>query len=260
MSNLMEVLDRPIAFQRVFVDVGGSILAALFLSQSVYWQKRCPPNRGGWWWKSIDDWEKETGLNYNEQRKARKSLVNIGVLEEEKKGVPCRTWYRVNLEKLESIIQFSATRKTGFDEKQVCRNMEGKFSTTRKTSLPQHGEPISKTTTKITSEITSKPAKGGKPQSGLESLTFAKEFGIEFPMNLKPYVKEHEAVAIAARFKLDTEAIRLALGEMSAMSIRGFKREPISVWAWVCRETVKGKINLSALGEKNMPQWAEVNI
>lgn len=108
--------------------------------------------------------------------------------------------------------------------------------------------------------VNSKPAKGGKPQSGLESLTFAKEFGIEFPINLKPYVKEHEAVAIAARFKLDTEAIRLALAELSAMSIRGFKREPASVWAWVCRETVKGKINLSALGEKNIPEWAEVNI
>ena len=33
---MIELLDRPIAFQRIFVNLTGSINAALFLSQAVY--------------------------------------------------------------------------------------------------------------------------------------------------------------------------------------------------------------------------------
>jgi hypothetical protein len=106
--------------------------------------------------------------------------------------------------------------------------------------------------------VNNKPAKGGKPQSGSKSNTFAKVFGTEFPINLMNHIDEEEAVALAVKFKLDEEDARKLLGELSAMAVRGFKKDPRTAWVWLCRE--RGKVVVSALGEKNMPQWAEVSI
>ncbi len=38
--NLVELLDRPIAFHRPFVELGLGVTGALFLSQALYWSRR----------------------------------------------------------------------------------------------------------------------------------------------------------------------------------------------------------------------------
>lgn len=94
--DLAEALDRPIAYHRCFVRLAGSVAGAVFLSQVVYWQKRCPEGRDGWWWKTRDEWEEETGLTRSEQESARKLLTSAGILEEAKRGIPCRLFYRLD--------------------------------------------------------------------------------------------------------------------------------------------------------------------
>ena len=49
--------------------------------------------------------EMETGLSRKHQEKARKILRSKGVIEEQKKGVPRRLWYLVDLEALLRIMQ-----------------------------------------------------------------------------------------------------------------------------------------------------------
>jgi len=98
----IDLLDRPIAFQRAFVDLGIGITGALMLSQCVYWAKRA--SEGGWFYKSQQDWEEETGMNRREQERARKALKSIGVLEEKRRGVPARMYFRLNEEALEKAL------------------------------------------------------------------------------------------------------------------------------------------------------------
>jgi hypothetical protein len=43
-SNFLQLVDRPIAFQRSFVRLGVGITGALLLSQIVYWQNRMEGN------------------------------------------------------------------------------------------------------------------------------------------------------------------------------------------------------------------------
>jgi hypothetical protein len=102
--NILEALDRPIAFQRVFVPIAGSINAALLLSQAVYWMKETN-DAGGWFSKSSSEWEDETGLTRREQDHARKLLRNAGLLLERKSGMPPKLYYWVDIEKLEKRVE-----------------------------------------------------------------------------------------------------------------------------------------------------------
>lgn len=104
MSSI-KLLDRPIAFQRVFVRLTGSITGALMMSQAVYWQNRCDAE-DGWWWKTQEQWEMETGMTRRELESARRSCGKL--LEHERRGVPCKSYYRVNSSALDASLAESA--------------------------------------------------------------------------------------------------------------------------------------------------------
>ncbi|MCI0653670.1 MAG: hypothetical protein L0Y39_04230 [Methylococcaceae bacterium] len=104
MSSFLRLFDRPIAFHRCFVDLTGSVTAALFLSQAVYWQKRVPDEPEGWWHKTREEWAEETGLSRREQESARQILKQLRVLEEKRAGVPARLLYRVDNPGLSSLL------------------------------------------------------------------------------------------------------------------------------------------------------------
>lgn len=95
----LALFDRPIAFHRSFLRLGVGTTGALLLSQAVYWSQRTSdPN--GWFYKSMAEWEEEIGLSPGEQATARKRLVGAGVLQEKRQGIPCRLYFRVDIDAL----------------------------------------------------------------------------------------------------------------------------------------------------------------
>ena len=100
---LKACLQRPIAFHRIFADLAGGATAGLFLSQAWYWQQR-PSDPEGWWYKTQAEWTEETGLTRYEQERARMQLKRVGILEEERRGVPAKLFYRINLDVLHSSM------------------------------------------------------------------------------------------------------------------------------------------------------------
>lgn len=106
--NIAAVLDLPIAFQRSFVTVTGSVTAALMLSQAVYWQNRST-SEDGWWWKTQEDWEAETGLSRREQETARATLRALrhndaALWHEERRGLPAKLYFSVDFDVLVGIL------------------------------------------------------------------------------------------------------------------------------------------------------------
>src|SRR5262249_2390549 len=97
--TILDILGRPIAFHRCLVPVTGSVTAALMLSQAVYWTRHTN-NPQGWFYKSIREWEEETGLTRREQETARKRLRNTGFWTEKLTGVPATVHFRIDAEKL----------------------------------------------------------------------------------------------------------------------------------------------------------------
>lgn len=100
---LKTLLRRPIAFHRVFVTIGGGVTAGLMLSQAWYWSQRTS-DPSGWFWKTREDWEKETGLTRREQETARQQLMQRGLMEEERRGVPARLHFRLDIQAIIKAI------------------------------------------------------------------------------------------------------------------------------------------------------------
>jgi hypothetical protein len=77
--------------------------AGIFMRQLLYWVGR-QHDPEGWIYKTQSEMEQETGLARRQQEKARKILCKNGVLKEDRRGVPCRLWYWVDLEALLRIM------------------------------------------------------------------------------------------------------------------------------------------------------------
>ena len=75
--NFLKTLDQPIAFQRAFVTLAGSIDGALMLSHAV--SSARADNAGGWFWITRDQWEDATGLTQGAQRRALNKLQEKGI-------------------------------------------------------------------------------------------------------------------------------------------------------------------------------------
>ena len=102
-ARFSEVLDRPVAFHRIFVDVAGSLDGAVLLGQILYWQRRLSPGRE-WFWKSDEQWFEELGIKRTALTSARKKLEVLGVIASEVKGFPRRRFYRLDFDALDRQI------------------------------------------------------------------------------------------------------------------------------------------------------------
>ncbi|MGP0842574.1 MULTISPECIES: replication protein [Serratia] len=147
MMDILQLLDRPVAFQRSFVRLGAGVTGALLLSQLVYWANRTN-DEDGWVYKTQEDWESETGLTRYEQEGARKKLRSLGLLIELKRGLPAQLFYKVNVDKLNQLLA------------EACKDAEFPQTSVRKTSKPAAGKPAN-IHTEITTETTTEITDGG---------------------------------------------------------------------------------------------------
>ena len=96
-----------IAYRAELATVFGCTNMALFASQALYWMKnKASQARDGWFYKTRDDWQAETGLSRYRQESARKKLRELGVLEEDECRKQWRTvkWYRINKARLYALV------------------------------------------------------------------------------------------------------------------------------------------------------------
>jgi hypothetical protein len=86
--------DRPIAFHPELARAFGGINEALFFQQIAYWSDKGDDPE--WIYKSQVELEHETCLSAYQQKQARDHLKRLGVLQDERRGVPARLYYRIN--------------------------------------------------------------------------------------------------------------------------------------------------------------------
>ena len=105
---LLEILGQaPIVFHRIFVDITGSVTAALWLSYALYALEERRAGDDGWFSKSQDEWQRDTGLTRREQETARKRLRALELLEE-RRGMNLPLTFRVDCLRLLALIEAQA--------------------------------------------------------------------------------------------------------------------------------------------------------
>jgi len=100
--QLQEIAGDAVAFYPAFRKVLGLNAAATqFLSQAVYWTERTDD---GWFYKTTEEWNEELGLTVEEVKGARKKLKAIGILNEQRKGIPAKLYYKVDTDELLAVL------------------------------------------------------------------------------------------------------------------------------------------------------------
>lgn len=107
MSNFQSVMrefigqERGVFIPKAFIKMTGDMESAALLAQIIYWSQRTDHD-GGWFWKSLKDWDDELGLSPYQVRRCTKTLRAFGAETKLKKanGTPT-VYYRLNWAVLE---------------------------------------------------------------------------------------------------------------------------------------------------------------
>ena len=102
---------RVIAYRPEFAHLTHSVGAGLLLSQMLHWSETLGQNNDGWFWMTIEEIYRQTGLSGRQQRPARTTLARLGLLEMRRRGAPPKLYYRLNMDKLEAATPVSKVTK-----------------------------------------------------------------------------------------------------------------------------------------------------
>lgn len=203
--NLVALIDtmneRPIAFNKHYVELGCGITGALMLSQLVYWTKKTK-DQNGWVYKTNIEWTEETGLTRSEQNTARKNLRELGFISEVKKGVPCKVYFRVEYNKLyEALIKLAQKRQTS------CTDHANQLHESE-----QLNAQIPTTITESTTENTT------------ESTTYKKQVKKSEPKKPQKFSFENELLKLGANEQFVSEFMEVRKAKKAVDSETAFKR------------------------------------
>lgn len=139
--------DRPIAFHPVMARVFGGVYEALLFQQLAFWSdKGADPE---WIYKTREELREETTLNRYQQEQARATLRKLGVIEEQRRGLPARMHYRVIWERVFELLE--AYRAVG--RPSTNKMAEGAPTTERKSPIQlADRQPTSESTSETTQE------------------------------------------------------------------------------------------------------------
>ena len=110
LSEIIISLERPVAYFPGLKRLTNSTVATIFLCQCLYWSDKTGKG-DGWFWKSVADWNKETGLTYNEQVTARTKLKEINVLWEREDGFEHKIYYKLDLDTFNNLYEAIITKE-----------------------------------------------------------------------------------------------------------------------------------------------------
>ena len=102
-------IGRPIAYYPNLKKITGSTTASILLCQLLYWTSR---TNDGWIWKDSFDLEEETGLTPNEQRTAKRILIEKNLVKAEYKRLDHQYRYKVNQDVLNEMWEKHGGKKT----------------------------------------------------------------------------------------------------------------------------------------------------
>ena len=98
---LKEFSQRPIAYYPIYSEITEHLISGILLSQLVYWHYKMDEKE---FYKTDADFADELKMSIKEVRSAKKILIQHRVIEYKAKGVPARTWYKIDMDRIRQLI------------------------------------------------------------------------------------------------------------------------------------------------------------
>lgn len=95
--------DGTFVSARMVDALQGNGNAAIFLSQLMKWSK-WKGDSEGWFFRTRKEMQKQCGLSDTAQRTAEKTLVSLGLVETDHRGMPAKKHYRLNISSIISLL------------------------------------------------------------------------------------------------------------------------------------------------------------
>jgi hypothetical protein len=172
--------DRPIAFHPELARAFGGINEALFFQQIAYWSDKGDDPE--WIYKSQVELEHETCLSAYQQKQARDHLKRLGVLQDARRGVPARLYYRIDWDATFRFLE-TVNLDSGADPRfQETENLDSEEPASKAAGNLRS---ISESTAETTPERPFEISKGQTSlfekydQARLAILPFAEDYGRE---------------------------------------------------------------------------------
>lgn len=116
-TRTMAALGQYIMYYPIIAHALGGVKVAVFIGPFMYFEGK-QNDTEGWIYKTASEIENQTGLTRTEQENARKTLRELGVLDEARRGVPARLFYRFDWGAIDKLI-YSYLEKIGEKPKQA---------------------------------------------------------------------------------------------------------------------------------------------
>lgn len=175
--DVLGLLARPVAFHPAFVQLTGSVDAAIMLSQAFYWLPRVRPEAGGWFYKTRVEWQEETALSRSAQETARKHLRECSFWQEERRGNPAQMFYRLDRQLLNRALLQMAGFQPSKDGAVLANKIVGIKPTPRARPLTSTESTATKRKhATIARQTPEEPPQIPPPFSGEEFLQVLSEF------------------------------------------------------------------------------------
>ena len=107
--------EKPVLFNPGLGRISKSSTAGLFMSQMLYWHQK--GRNKEWVYKTIKEFNRETCLTRSEQDRAIKKWKSLGILEIERRSIPRRRFFRVDVEKLNGLLKLDAEKRVAESNK-----------------------------------------------------------------------------------------------------------------------------------------------
>jgi len=127
-TDFLEGMGRPVAYYPMLAELTGSVGAALFLCQMLYWHDK-GEDPEGWIYKTREEMTGETGLSRYEQESSRRTLRKLGFLEERYAGCPRKLYYRLDIDRINEVFEeFFLKNQHNAEKQHYCRGQKKRAS------------------------------------------------------------------------------------------------------------------------------------
>lgn len=93
----------------------------------------------GWFYQTIEKIGELTGLGRHKQDKIIKELIDLKILEQKNKGVPCKRYFKVNYEMIENLVFQNQQSSLSENSKLDCQKKTNYSVENSQTSLSENG-------------------------------------------------------------------------------------------------------------------------
>ena len=94
----------------------------------------------GWFYQTIEKIGELTGIGRHKQDKIIKELIDLKILEQKNKGVPCKRYFKVNYEMIENLVFQNQQSSLSENDKLDCPKKTNYFVENSQTCLSQNGK------------------------------------------------------------------------------------------------------------------------